>query len=117
RIYSVHIYLHKNTNKVDTIKVRYNHIDRVVKDEQIQSVQRSIEFYTNQTNTITFNNQAKQMLEGGKLRIINGVGAFTQKSEAEVRKAMDNGSDQEILAVVPKESGEGYQIIVPQRSQ
>ncbi len=116
-IYSVHIYLHKNTNKTDTIKVRYNHIDRVVKDEHVQSVQKEIELYTNRDNGITVDNQAKQMLEGGKLRVINGASAFTQKAETEVIKELEKGSGQEIFAVVPKENGEGYKIIVTQRSE
>jgi len=117
RIYSVRIYLHKTTNKTDTIKVRYNHIDRVVKDEHVQSVKRSIELYTNKDNTIVVDQQSKQMLEGGKLRIINGVSAFEKRPEEEVRQAMIEHHEKEIFAVVPKENGEGYKLIVPQRSE
>ncbi len=116
-IYSVHIYLHKNTNKKDTIKVRYNHIDRVVKDQHVQSVQKSIELYTNQHNEITVDNQSKQMLEGGKLRIVNGTSAFSEKTEAEVIQELEKGSGKDIFAVIPKENGEGYKIIVTQRSE
>lgn len=117
RIYSVLIYLHKNTNETETIMVRYNHIDKVVKDENAQSVQRSIEFYTNKDNTITLDKQTRQMLEGGKLRIVNGVSSFDKKPEAEVQKALADANDKEIFAVIPKENGEGYRIIVPQRSE
>jgi hypothetical protein len=117
RIYSVRIYLNKNTNKTDTIKIRYNHIDRVVPDEHIQSVKRSIELYTDKDNVMVVDNQSKQMLEGGKLRIINGVSAFEKRPEEEVRNAMLNDNEKEIFAIVPKENGEGYKIIVPQRSE
>jgi hypothetical protein len=117
RIYSVRIYLHKVTNKIETIKVRYNHIDRIVKDDQVQSVQRSIEFYSNKDNSFTVEGLTKQMLEGGKLRIINGVSAFEERSEAEVREAIVTSNEQEIFAVIPKADGSGYKIIVPQKSE
>ncbi|MCY9186613.1 hypothetical protein [Bacillus halotolerans] len=115
RIYRVHIYMHKNTNETDTFKVRYNHIDSVTTDNKIQSVRKSIEFYSNTDNTITIGNQEKHMLEGGKLRIINGVSAFEKKSVEEVKLATNGNED--IFAVVEKENGEGYKIIVPQRSE
>lgn len=117
RIYRVIVYLHKNTNKVDTIKIRYNHIDDVVIDEHVQSVQRSIEFYTNSSNRILVDNKSKQMLEGGKLRIVNGTSAFDERQETDVRQAMDEDNEQEIFAIIPKENSEGYQIIVPQKSE
>ncbi|MEC1657191.1 hypothetical protein P9D81_20295 [Bacillus haynesii] len=115
RIYRVHIYLHKNTDETDTFKVRYNHIDSVVSDNKIQSVRKSIVFYSNSDNTINVGNQEKQMLEGGKLRIINGVSAFKKTSVEEVKSTTNE--DEDIFAIVEKENGEGYKIIVPQRSE
>lgn len=117
RVYSVRIYLHRNTDKLETFKVRYNHIDRIVPDAQIQSVQRSIEFYSNKDNTYSANGIDRQMLEGGKLRIINGVSSFENTSEQEVRSTMASGANQEIYAIIPKPDGSGYRIIVPQKSE
>ncbi|ECP9029759.1 hypothetical protein FU976_08060 [Campylobacter jejuni] len=117
RIYSVRIYLHKTTNKIETIKVRYNHIDAIVKNENIQSVQRSIEFYSNKDNVLTVDGIAKQMLEGGKIRILNGVSAFEERSQDEVEAAMISDNEKEIFAVIPKDDGSGYKIIVPQKSE
>lgn len=114
RIYSVRVYLHKNTDKEDTIKIRYNHIDKIVPDAQVQSVRQSIELYTNQSNEMVVDNKTRQMLEGGKLRVINGVSAY-DKVDQSVVNASD--SDVEAFAVVPKEDGSGYKIIVPQRSE
>jgi hypothetical protein len=114
RIYSVRVYLHRNTGKEETIKIRYNHIDNVVPNEQVQSVRRSIELYTNKSNRMTVDNQTRQMLEGGKLRIINGVSAYDKVDESIVRSSE---SEDEVFAVVPKEDGSGYKIIVPQKSE
>lgn len=107
--------MHKNTDETDTFKVRYNHIDSVVADNKIQSVRKSIVFYSNSDNTINVGNQEKQMLEGGKLRIINGVSAFKKTSVEEVKSTTNE--DEDIFAIVEKENGEGYKIIVPQRSE
>ncbi|MCD7910936.1 hypothetical protein KC480_05275 [Bacillus velezensis] len=115
RIYRVHIYMNKNTNQTDTFKVRYNHIDSVTTDNKIQSVRKSIEFYSNSDNTISIENLEKQMLEGGKLRIINGVSAFEKKSLEEVQSPTIENRD--VFAVAAKENGDGYNIIVPQRSE
>ncbi|MCY8466576.1 hypothetical protein [Bacillus atrophaeus] len=115
RIYRVHIYMHKNTDETDTFKVRYNHIDSVVTDNKIQSVRKNIQFYSNSDNTLTIGSQEKQMLEGGKLRIINGVSAFEKRPVGEVKSATNE--DDDIFAIVEKENGEGYKIIVPQRSE
>lgn len=118
RIYSVLIYLHKNTDTINTIKVRYNHIDQVVKDEHVYSVQKQLELYTNQANQITLDHQVKQMLESGKLRTINGISAFEERPEVEVLQAIANEeNDKEIFAITPKTDGAGYQIIVPQKSE
>ena len=117
RIYRISVYLHKNTNEIDTIKIRYNHIDEVVKDEHVYSVQRSIEFYSNKSNSFLVDNKSKQMLEGGKLRIINGVSSFDESEEAAVREAMTEDNEKEIFAILPQQNSEGYKIIVPQKSE
>ncbi|MDR4133230.1 hypothetical protein FO497_31520, partial [Bacillus cereus ATCC 10876] len=60
---------------------------------------------------------SRQMLEGGKLRIINGISAFDQKTEEEVRQASIDNPDKEIFAVVSHSNGEGHKVIVAQRSE
>ncbi|MES9780228.1 MULTISPECIES: hypothetical protein [Bacillus cereus group] len=117
RIYSIQVYLHKNTDKNNTIKIRYNHIDKIVKDSSIQAVEKSIEFYTDKNNEIQVDKLSRQMLEGGKLRIINGISAFDQKTEEEVRQASIDNPDKEIFAVVSHSNGEGHKVIVAQRSE
>jgi hypothetical protein len=114
RIYSIRVYMHKNTDKEDTIKIRYNHIDKVVPDGQVQSVRQSIELYTNKTNSMSGDSQTKQMLEGGKLRVINGTSAYEKVD----RYAVDQyDSEGEVFAVIPKDDGSGYKIVVPQKSE
>lgn len=115
-IYKVRIDLQRNTTEEETIMVRYNHIDEVVENDYVQSVRKSIELYVNKENTITVGSQSKHMLEGGKLRVINGTSSLDKKTEAEVLVARENDNDAEIFAVVPKDTGEGYKIIVPQKA-
>ena len=116
RIYSVRIDLQKNNTYEETIMVRYNHIDEIVKNEKIQSVRKSVELYTNKNNQFTSPNQTKQMLESGKLRIVNAGSSFDESTSEDILKARENEEDKEVFAVVPKEDGSGYKIIVPQRS-
>lgn len=113
-IYSVRVYVHDNTDEVQTFHVRYNHIDQIVKDEHIASSQRQIQFYTNQDNRIVVDEQGKQLMEGGKLRIINGGSAYPVTSLSHVQQAP---LTEEAVAIVPKTNGSGYELYVPQKSE
>jgi hypothetical protein len=113
-IYWVKIYLAFNTDQEKTFKVRYNHIDEVVADDKIQSVRKSIELYSNSKNELVVKGQAKEMLEGGKLRIINGVSAYQEVSAEEFSQSNVND---EVYKIVENPQKGGYEIYVPQKSE
>lgn len=114
QIYWVKIYLAFNTNQEKTFKVRYNHIDDVVPNENIQSVRNTIELYSNRKNQLVVNGKAKSLLEGGKLRIINGVSAYEEVGETDFAQATEND---EVYKIVENPQKGGYEIYVPQKSE
>lgn len=117
RIYSVRVYLQTITSKSQSIKIRYNHIDKVVKNNEIQAVKQNVELYTDKDNIVIANGVSRQMLEGGKLRIVNGVSAFEEATEAEVKTALVSANEKEIYAAIPQDGTKGYKIMVPQKSE
>ncbi|MGV7000384.1 hypothetical protein ACWA2C_16985 [Priestia megaterium] len=117
RIYSVRVYLQTITSKSQSIKIRYNHIDKVVKNNEIQAVKQNVELYTEKDNIVIANGVSRQMLEGGKLRIVNGVSAFEEATEAEVKTALVSANEKEIYAAIPQDGTKGYKIMVPQKSE
>jgi hypothetical protein len=114
QIYWVKIYLAFNTDQEKTFKVRYNHIDDVVPNENIQSVRNTIELYSNRKNQLVVDGKAKSLLEGGKLRIINGVSAYEEVSETDFAQATEND---EVYKIVENPQKGGYEIYVPQKSE
>jgi hypothetical protein len=106
KIYWVKIYLQMNTDEQRTFKVRYNHVESVMPDEILHSVTRTVQLYANQTND--------NMVEGGKLRTINGVSAYEPGTLAQVQSA---SLTQEIYAIEEYPDKDGYKITVPQKSE
>jgi hypothetical protein len=106
KIYWVKIYLQMNTDEERTFKVRYNHVENPASDIQLQSVTKTIELYSNKGNL--------NMIEGGKLRIINGIGAYEKTTLSTVRAA---DPSQEVYAIEEHADKDGYKITVPQKSE
>lgn len=106
QIYWVKIYLQMNTDEHQTFKVRYNHVDQVVSSDQLSSSQRTVELYSNKDNA--------NLIEGGKLRIINGVGAYEEAELADVRLA---STSQEVYALEEKPELDGFHLYVPQKAE
>ncbi|QHW35634.1 hypothetical protein GZH47_32570 (plasmid) [Paenibacillus rhizovicinus] len=75
-------------------------------DANARAVKKTIELYSNQVNG--------NAIEGGKLRIINGVSAFTEATLAQVESA---GELKEIYAFEERPDVDGYRIYVPQKSK
>ncbi|CDQ41791.1 hypothetical protein [Virgibacillus salexigens] len=113
-IHWVKIYLHENTNEIDTFKVRYNHIDKVVPENAVQSSTNELELYSNADNTIEAYGRTKQLIEGGKLRIVNGNSAF-QPVE---RKILDQSdANDEYYYLEEKPANDGYEVFVTQKAE
>src|SRR5579875_44215 len=106
KIYWVKIYLQINTDENNTFKVRYNHVDSVLPDDQLKSVQKTIELYSNEGSL--------HFIEGGKLRIINGVGAYEMADMATVNAANEL---EEIFASEEQSDRDGYRVVIPQKAQ
>src|SRR5690606_15988649 len=81
-IYWVKIYMEAMTDDIDTFMVRYNHIDEVVTDRRIQATPKELELYRNAKNQLVALGEAKQLMQGGKLRVINGEGAYREVDQA-----------------------------------
>jgi hypothetical protein len=110
KIYWVKIYLQLNTDTEQTYKVRYNHIDRVVSDEVIQSVTKTVELYNNKQNI----KDGKVFVEGGKLRVINGNSAYQQVTPERLAAA---DPTEEVYMIEEFPDKDGYKITVPQKSE
>jgi hypothetical protein len=106
KIYWVKIYLQMNTDEERTFKVRYNHVETVAADDLLHSVTKTVELYSNKDNAF--------MIEGGKLRIINGVSAYEPASLEQVKNASPL---QEIYSIEEHPDKDGYKITVPQKSE
>lgn len=114
QIYWVKIYLHMNTDKEQTFKVRYNHVENVVPSGQVYSKRQSIELYTNKENKLLVAGSSRHLMEGGKLRIINGVSSYEEVTKNEFNTAEP---EDEVYRVIENPSKGGYQVYVPQRSE
>jgi hypothetical protein len=105
-IHWVRIYLHDNTDEEQTFKVRYNHVESILPSDQLTSVRKEIQLYANQDNA--------GVIEGGKLRIINGVGAFDELDDTKFANALE---DDEVYKAKERTQGDGYELYVPQKSE
>jgi hypothetical protein len=105
-VFRVWLYLQFNTDEEKTFKVRYNHVDTPVLAADAQAVKKTVELYSNKSNP--------KVIEGGKLRIINGSGAFDEATLGEVQSASEL---KEIYAIEERPEVDGYRIYVPQKSR
>lgn|GEM_PF-3578379 len=105
KVYWVKIYIQNNTDEEQTFKVRYNHVEEPASDEELHSTTKTVELYSNQGNV--------GMIEGGKLRVINGIGAYERVTADDLKAAEDI---QEVYAIEEYPDKDGYKITVPQRS-
>lgn len=113
-IYWVKVYLDKTTNELDTFKIRYNHIDNVTSNRDVQSAKTELELYRNQSNEIVAYGRSRQLVEGGKLRIINGNSAY----EPTTREVFDSAdANDEVYHLVENPTQDGYEVYVPQKAE
>ncbi|SFJ65809.1 hypothetical protein SAMN02799624_05418 [Paenibacillus sp. UNC496MF] len=110
KIYWAKIYLQLNTDEEQTYKVRYNHVDKVVSDEVLKSVNKAVELYDNTINV----KDGKVYVEGGKLRVINGISAYQEVSSEQLAAADDT---EEVYMIEEYPDKDGYKITVPQKSE
>lgn len=113
-IHWVKIYLNATTDEIDTFKIRYNHIDEITADQYIQSATTELELYRNAKNQLSVSGQAKQLVEGGKLRILNSGSAFTPVDKETFDKASDID---EVYHVVENPMNSGYEVYIKQKSE
>ncbi|WP_067923575.1 hypothetical protein [Alicyclobacillus shizuokensis] len=103
-IYWVKIYTAFNTNEEQTFKVLYNHVDQVLPDDQLTTTRQSV----------LYSNQQGKAIQGGKLRIINGMSAYEETTMDTVKSADET---QEVYAIDDQPQYDGYRIYVPQKSE
>ncbi len=106
KVYWVKIYIQKNTTEEETFKVRYNHVEAPMPDSELESVKKTVQLYSNHNN--------KNLIEGGKSRVINGVGAYSEIKDGTIHSAKDN---EEVYMIEEFPDKDGYKITVPQKSE
>ena len=112
-IHWVKIYLNFNTDEVQTFKVLYNHIDEVVSNNDIHAKRNCISLYGNHMNKILVDGRTKSLMEGGKLRIINGESALKEVSQELFQQ---NPSD-DLYYISENSEQDGYEIFVNQKAE
>ncbi len=113
-IYWVKIYMNLPTNEIDTFKIKYNHIDNVVSENYVQITKEELELYMNSNNTINIYGKTKQLVENGKLRIVNAKGSYEKVDKDTLRNATPD--DEYYYSELSNEKG-GYNLFVTQRSE
>lgn len=113
-IYWVKIYLKESTNDIETLKIRYNHIDEVVSDNYAQVTQEELELYVNAENKINIYGKTKQLVQSGKLRIVNRTSAYELVDQETFENSDPNDewyyAEEDLI-------NDGYKLFVTQKSE
>lgn len=130
-IYTVFVYMNKKTDSSLTYKIQYNHVEKVVLNENVISVSKKIELYTDATNLrvtqvetvnpttglVEIVDRVDAFMETGKIRILNANGVFEQVDELGLMLEEVHDNPKNVYSIQEHENGKGYKIRVPSKTE